>query len=109
MLGNTGCLVGCTGWREGHGLRTIKHPLSGATYDLTPDGSVQVTRGTRSGRFTSEGEWIGGEVRHADPHLCLWMAGGSTPNRFTQAGAAMQPGPVSNAASDTASTAGGSQ
>ena len=30
-------------------MRTIKHPLSGALYDLMPDGLVQVT--TRGGQY----------------------------------------------------------
>jgi len=66
-------------------MRTIKHPLSGAHYDLVPDGTIEVTRQGRRGRFTAHGVWIEGELRHADPHLCLWIGGPQLPNRFQQA------------------------
>jgi hypothetical protein len=33
--------------------------------------------------------WTEGEIRQADPHLCLWIAGKQLPNRFQQAAAAM--------------------
>lgn len=70
-------------------MRTIKHPLSGALYDLTPTGHIQVSKQGRTGVFTSHGVWVEGEIRQADPHLCLWIAGKQLPNRFQQAAAAM--------------------
>lgn len=70
-------------------MRTIKHPLSGALYDLTPDGTIHVTKDDRSGLFTEHGVWLGGEIRQADPHLCLWIAGKQLPNRFQQAAEAL--------------------
>ena len=71
-------------------MRTIKHPLSGALYDLTEDGFVEVSREGRVGRFTSLGKWVSGDVRQADPHLCLWIGGLSAgANRFQQAAAAV--------------------
>jgi hypothetical protein len=27
------------------------------------------------GVFDFEGRWISGELREADPHLCLWLGG----------------------------------
>jgi hypothetical protein len=70
-------------------MRTIKHPLSGALYDLTPNGLIQVSKNGKSGLFTGQGVWTEGEIRQADPHLCLWIAGKQLPNRFQQAAAAM--------------------
>lgn len=70
-------------------MRTIKHPLSGAFYDLTTDGHIEVTKDGHRGLFTSTGVWIEGEIRQADPHLCLWVAGKQLPNRFQQAAQAM--------------------
>lgn len=71
-------------------MRTIRHPLSGATYDLTERGTIVVTKGDDSGEFTEHGRWISGSLRHADPHLCLWIAGRELPNRFQEAAAAMK-------------------
>jgi hypothetical protein len=63
-------------------MRTIKHPLSGATYDLMDDGTVRVvTRDGRSGRFDQHATWLSGDARQADPHLCQWIAGKELPNR----------------------------
>ncbi|MFN8023835.1 MAG: hypothetical protein U0Q03_20050 [Acidimicrobiales bacterium] len=66
-------------------MRTITHALSGARYDLLADGTIEVTKLDRRGRFTAQGVWIEGELRHADPHLCLWIGGPQLPNRFQQA------------------------
>lgn len=71
-------------------MRTIRHPLSGALYDLTAQGTILVTRDGRSGEFTDKGRWLGGDLRHADPHLCLWIAGRQLPNRFQQAAEAVR-------------------
>ena len=70
-------------------MRTIKHPLSGATYDLTDEGTIQVQKGDQIGWFTEHGVWLRGDLRHADPHLCLWIAGKQLTNRFQQAAQAL--------------------
>jgi len=70
-------------------VRTIKHPLSGAMYDLTEDGTIRVDKNGVSGFFSPQGVWLHGELRQADPHLCLWIAGRQLPNRFQQAAAAL--------------------
>ena len=73
-------------------MRTIQHPLSGSIYDLMPDGTVRVvTRDGLTGSFDKSGRWLSGEVRQADPHLCVWIGGSELPNRFQQAAAALQP------------------
>lgn len=57
-------------------VRTIKHPLSGATYDLQPDGTVRVeSQEGRVGVFDAHGRWRSGDLKQADPHLCLWIGG----------------------------------
>jgi hypothetical protein len=71
-------------------MRTIKHPLSGALYDLTERGTILVTASDgRTGEFTDHGRWLDGALRQADPHLCLWIAGKQLPNRFQQAAQAV--------------------
>jgi hypothetical protein len=74
-------------------MRTIRHPLSGATYDLLDDGTVQlVTKDGRTGIFDVHGRWLSGEAKHADPHLCLWIGGIELPNRFQLAADAVKSG-----------------
>lgn len=64
-------------------MRTRRHPLSGATYDVTGDGLVEVVaKNGRSGVFDAEGRWIRGELRHCDPQLALWLAGAQLPPGF---------------------------
>jgi hypothetical protein len=72
-------------------MRTIKHPLSGAVYDLDANGTITVvaTDGRR-GVFDAHGVWMSGEVKQADPHLCLWIGGKELPNRFQQAAGALK-------------------
>ena len=62
-------------------MRQIRHPLSGALYDLNEDGTVTVSKDGLDGRFSSEGQWLSGELRTADPQLCGWMAGPQLPAR----------------------------
>jgi hypothetical protein len=57
-------------------VRTIKHPLSGALYDVQDDGRVRVESTTgQVGIFDVHGVWQSGDLKQADPHLCLWIAG----------------------------------
>ncbi len=54
----------------------LKHPLSGAVYDLTGDGAVRVTTEDSSGTFDKNGVWISGDLRSCDPQMCNWIASG---------------------------------
>ena len=72
-------------------MRTIRHPLSGATYDLTEQGTISVNKAGLTGEFTEHGVWIAGELKQADPHLCLWIGGKQLQNRFQQAAKALSP------------------
>ena len=64
-------------------MRRRQHALSRAMYEVTDGGNVEVTAadGT-TGMFTPDGEWISGDLRHADPHLCGWLAGPQLPPRM---------------------------
>jgi hypothetical protein len=71
-------------------MRTIRHPLSGAIYDLLSDGTVQVeSRDGRVGLFDSRGRWLSGDLKHADAHLCLWIGGRQLPTRAPKTAKAM--------------------
>jgi hypothetical protein len=56
-------------------MNGIRHPFTRALYELDADGAIRVTLDGSSGRFTSEGRWISGELREADPQLCGWVGG----------------------------------
>lgn len=52
------------------------HPLTSAVYERQDDGSVLVTDPDgRQGWFTSQGEYIRGDLRAADPHIIDWVGG----------------------------------
>jgi hypothetical protein len=83
-------------------LRTIRHPLSGATYDLLTTGEVQVvSRDQLAGVFDKHGHWLSGDLKQADPHLCLWIGGKELPNRFQQAATALKAAAVSATAASS--------
>ena len=51
----------------------IKHPFGGALYELQADGTVLITDGDKQGLFKRDGRWISGELREADPQMCVWI------------------------------------
>jgi hypothetical protein len=61
-----------------------RHPLSGAIYDVRPDGMVEVSLAGKVGIFTAQGDYVSGDVHHADPHLCGWLAGPQVPAAFAK-------------------------
>jgi hypothetical protein len=68
-----------------------RHPLSGAIYEQGADGLVHVEKDGVEGVFTAHGRYVSGELRQADPHLCLWLAGPQVPG-----GASFRDLPVSS-------------
>ncbi len=52
----------------------ISHPFDGSRYELMDDGTIKITDGERQGLFQRDGQWISGEIRQADPQLCVWIA-----------------------------------
>lgn len=60
-------------------MTVLRHPLSGATYTLRDDGLVEVENNGLKGVFTFDGRYQEGELRQADPHLLLWIAGPQLP------------------------------
>lgn len=53
----------------------LRHPFGGALYTCTEEGNIRVDDGGKSGLFQSDGRWIEGELREADPQFCGWVAG----------------------------------
>lgn len=54
--------------------RSTRHPFTHALYVKQSDGNVSVTDGGKQGSFRPDGRWISGELREADPQLCVWVA-----------------------------------
>jgi 3-oxoacyl-[acyl-carrier protein] reductase len=76
----------------------LRHPLSGAIYTLSDDNRageggddanvtvlVEAEDG-RSGTFNSNGKWIRGSLRSADPHMLGFIAGTPRGTRWESAG-----------------------
>ena len=67
-------------------MRKLRHPLSGAIYEVDDDGLVLVTtRDGSSGRFTDQGVWVDGELKNCDPHVCVWVGGPQLISRHEEA------------------------
>ena len=58
----------------------LRHPLNGWLYERLGEDRVKVTtpRGL-SGTFTSQAVWLEGEVKDANPHMCIWVGGRQLP------------------------------
>ena len=55
-------------------MPSLTHPFDPETlYVLDDDGNVRVTNGNSVGIFTREGIHISGDIRSADPQLCVWI------------------------------------
>lgn len=64
-------------------MRSIRHPLSGALYDLEANGVVRVTgRDGKTGFFRPDGSYLSGDLYFADPHLCGWIGGSDLNSRY---------------------------
>jgi NAD(P)-dependent dehydrogenase (short-subunit alcohol dehydrogenase family) len=55
----------------------LRHPQSGALYVLQDDGLVRVEQGDAVGWFRSDGSYVSGDLRCADPHFASWVGGPS--------------------------------
>ncbi len=51
----------------------IRHAFGDVAYSLTDEGLVLVDDGTHKGLFDSRGVWVSGELRQADPQMCVWV------------------------------------
>jgi hypothetical protein len=60
-------------------MAQLRHALSGALYTVIDDGRVQVENNGLRGIFDASGRHLEGELRHADPHMLVWLAGPQLP------------------------------
>ena len=71
-------------------MRTLKHPLSGALYDLHADGTIRYRARAARGLFDREGSVASrATCGRRIPHLCVWVAGDKLANRFVAAADAL--------------------
>ena len=61
----------------------LTHPFDpDSLYELMEDGNIRVSKAGREGIFSARGVHICGEIREADPQVCVWVA--NVPNPDTQ-------------------------
>ena len=60
-------------------MAVLRHPMTGATYTVREDGNVDVENNGVKGVFRWDGRYVEGDIRQADPHMCLWLAGPQLP------------------------------
>ena len=59
-----------------NGTTCLRHPLNGWLYEHVGDGVVKVTTPKgQTGKFTTDAQWLEGELTDANPHLCQWAGG----------------------------------
>jgi len=62
---------------------SLTHPFdSDSLYELMDDGNIRVTNSGREGIFSGAGVHLSGEIREADPQVCVWV--GNVPDPETQ-------------------------
>ncbi len=64
-------------------MASLYHPFdTDHLYELTEDDNILVTTGETNGLFTNQGIYISGELKQADPQICVWV--GNNPDPATQ-------------------------
>lgn len=55
-------------------MASMYHPFETDTlYQVDENGNIRLTNGNSIGVFTNEGIHISGDIKHADPQLCVWV------------------------------------
>ena len=55
-------------------MPSIAHPFDPESiYQRDEDGNIRITRGNSVGVFTQHGVHLSGDIREADPQLCVWV------------------------------------
>ena len=61
-------------------MASMYHPFDTDTlYQCDDDGNIRLTNGNSVGIFTTEGIYISGDIKHADPQLCVWVGNNPDP------------------------------
>ena len=63
-------------------MATITHPFDPEMlYQLDEDGNIRLSKGNSTGIFTKQGNHISGDIRQADPQLCVWVGNVPDPTK----------------------------
>ncbi len=55
-------------------MASLTHPFDPDTlYELDSDGNIKISNGGKTGIFTRKGQYISGDIKQADPQLCVWV------------------------------------
>lgn len=75
-------------------MASMYHPFDTDTlYQCDEDGNIRVSRGNSVGIFTAQGIHISGDLKHADPQLCVWVGNNPDPElMFRRPGRNTMPG-----------------
>ncbi len=61
-------------------MASMYHPFDTETlYQADEDGNIRLTRGNSIGIFTNQGIHLSGDLKHADPQLCVWVGNNPDP------------------------------
>ena len=61
-------------------MASMYHPFeTDVLYQCDEDGNIRLTQGNSVGIFTAEGVHISGDIKHADPQLCVWVGNNPDP------------------------------
>jgi hypothetical protein len=59
----------------------LTHPFDpDSLYELMADGTVRVSSGGKEGFFSNRGVHLSGEIREADPQVCVWVSNVANPD-----------------------------
>ena len=63
-------------------MASLTHPFDPDTlYELADDGNIRVSKGDKVGLFTTQGVFISGDIRQADPQVCVWVGNNPDPQQ----------------------------
>ncbi len=66
-------------------MASLYHPFAtDMLYQVDADGNIRVSNGNSVGIFTAEGIHISGDIKHADPQLCVWVGNNPDPATMFQ-------------------------
>ncbi len=61
-------------------MGSVSHPFDPDTlYELDQDGNIRLSNDNRVGIFTNQGQHISGEIKEADPQMCVWIGNNPDP------------------------------
>ena len=66
-------------------MASMYHPFdTEALYQADEDGNIRITRGNSVGVFTAQGIHLSGDIKQADPQLCVWVGNNPDPSTAFQ-------------------------